>query len=170
MSDQRNVVPNFDAFIPLRIAQLGSALSAQATEIVSAQSDLTLGQWRVLMVVGMGWADTSRDVVMLHGADPGFISRVLKSLVKDGYLSVSRNFEDRRVQTIRILPKGQETFDAILPVMGIRSDFLSGVFDTEERETFFRLLDKVDVAARKRGFDRYFTREETETPDQGTSS
>lgn len=158
MTVQRDAVPKFDSFIPLRIASLSSALSAQATEIVSAGSVLSLGQWRVLMVVGMGWADTSRDVVALYGADPGFVSRVLKSLVKDGYLSVSRSFEDRRVQHIQVLAKGRETLNTILPVMGIRSDFLSGVFDEEERKMFFHLLDKLDDAARKRGFGRELER------------
>jgi DNA-binding MarR family transcriptional regulator/GNAT superfamily N-acetyltransferase len=65
-----------------------------------------LGASRVLYEIGSAGADL-RDLRLRLGMDPGYASRLVASLEREGLVQVERAAEDRRVRTARLTPAGR---------------------------------------------------------------
>jgi DNA-binding MarR family transcriptional regulator/GNAT superfamily N-acetyltransferase len=65
-----------------------------------------LGASRVLYEIGPAGADL-RDLRRRLGMDPGYASRLIASLEREGLVRVERAAEDRRVRTARLTPAGR---------------------------------------------------------------
>ncbi len=80
----------------------------------SAPSDLTLHQWRALVVIGR--ADTIRvgEVAMQIGTGLPATSRLLLRLEQHGYVTSARDARDRRATNVSLTPFGERVRDAVL--------------------------------------------------------
>jgi len=139
-------------FLTYRILRLHHALNAQAVAILTEVSGISLGQWRILAMVGSGGALTARDVARRTGFDPAFISRTVRSLEERGLLRTARSDVDRRVMTIEPTAAGVELHDRTLPFMRVRQEALLAALAPEERDAIFRIIDKLERAAQRREF------------------
>jgi DNA-binding MarR family transcriptional regulator len=137
-------------FLTYRILRAHHALNAQAVDLLSRRGQLTLGQWRVLALVGAGLAGTMKDVAVASTLDPAFISRTVRKLHQDGLMETRRPDEDRRQVELTLTGVGREIYDQILPVMQARQDALLEALDVEERRMIFSALEKIEVAASRR--------------------
>lgn len=164
LKDQAVKVDYFDAvaagtgrkltdFVTYRISRLHSAFNAQAVATLESVSGLTLGQWRVLAIVGSGQAMTSRDIAQESGFDPAFISRTMTSLEKLEYVSTQRPVEDRRVLNVALTAAGRAVYERTFPIMQKRQDLLLGSLTRAEQKMLYGIIDKLEAMAEIRGFE-----------------
>lgn len=139
-------------FLTYRILRLHHALNAQAVAILSEVSGIGLGQWRVLAMVGSGGVMTARELARVTDLDPAFISRTVRSLEAAGLLWTARSDADRRVLKIGPTPDGTKLYARTLPFMQARQEALLDALSPDERAAIFRIIDKLESAAKRRTF------------------
>jgi len=138
-------------FLTYRIARLHQALNAQAAAILSEVGGISLGQWRIMVMVGWGGVKTARELTRRTGFDPAFISRTVRSLEDTGLLRTERSRSDRRVVNMQLTAEGAELHDRTLPHMQARQDALLAALAPDERDAIFGIIDKLEREARRRG-------------------
>ena len=139
-------------FLTYRIVRLHQALNAQAIAVLNEVSGISLSQWRILAMVGSGGALTARDLARSTGFDPALISRTVHALEKAGLVRTARSGADRRVLTVAPTAAGAEIHERTLPIMRARQEALLGALTPEERSAVFRIIDKLERAARQLDF------------------
>ena len=139
-------------FLTYRVLRLHQALNAQAIAVLDEVSGISPGQWRILAMVGSGGALTARDLARSTGFDPALISRTVHALEKTGLLQTARSGPDRRVLAVELTEAGAEVHDRTLPIMQARQEALLGALTRAEQRAIFRIIDKLEEAARQRDF------------------
>ncbi|MDE0305758.1 MAG: MarR family transcriptional regulator [Albidovulum sp.] len=134
-------------FLTFRIARLHLALNAQAAAILSRETDITLGQWRMIIMIGTEGVSTSRELIAKSGMDPAIISRTLRSLERAGFVTLARSEPDRRVLRLALTPSGSKLHEQILPKMKARQRMLLNALSPDEAITVFRIIEKLERAA-----------------------
>jgi len=74
-----------------------------------APLDLTAMQWRPLVMIYLGRADTAAELARLADVDTGAMTRTLDRLEAKGLLRRVRSQEDRRVVKLELTDAGRET-------------------------------------------------------------
>ncbi len=74
------------------------------------------------------------------------INTIVMSFVRQGYMEMLELPDDRRHKTISLSVAGNEFADKVLPRIQRAEDCSIGQFSEEERQTFFRLLEKFSSA------------------------
>jgi DNA-binding MarR family transcriptional regulator/GNAT superfamily N-acetyltransferase len=96
-SDEIAGVRRFNRLVTLRAGALDDHFLGRARP---------LGASRVLYEIGSAGADL-RDLRRRLSMDPGYASRLIASLEREGLVRVERAVEDRRVRTARLTPAGR---------------------------------------------------------------
>ena len=96
-SDEIAGVRRFNRLVTLRAGALDDHFLGRARP---------LGASRVLYEIGSAGADL-RDLRRRLDMDPGYASRLIASLEREGLVRVERAAEDRRVRTARLTPAGR---------------------------------------------------------------
>jgi len=135
------------AFASYRIERVHAKLTAQGSTIMKAHCGLTLRQWWIIADIAEIKPETATQLSRVADVDKGLLSRNLKVLVDQGYVSVERDSRDHRQQLIALTPRGQELYDTTLPIMDRRNSLLTGSMTETEFETLLSLLDKLENAA-----------------------
>src|SRR5689334_7560956 len=106
------------------------AVTAQAIDQAVGELDLTLPQWRVLLVVGQGRpALRVGDVAERIGASLPSTSRILRRLERRGLLATERDERDRRATLVRLTTAGTATRHKVIAA---RRHLLAGAIDDHE--------------------------------------
>ena len=135
-------------FLTYRIAHVHFALNAQAISILKQHGGISLGQWRILAVIGSG-AATVRDCVLNSGLDPSVVSRAVTSLERRKLIVSSRSDRDRRVIRVGLTEAGKQLHQRLLAQMRSRQQTLMETLRTEELEIFLQVLGKLEQVAAK---------------------
>jgi len=96
-SDEIAGVRRFNRLVTLRAGALDDHFLGRARP---------LGASRVLYEIGSAGADL-RDLRRRLSLDPGYISRLIAALEREGLVQIERAAEDRRVRTARLTPAGR---------------------------------------------------------------
>ena len=139
--------------LPSQIAQLHSALSAQAKVIISRYGDLNLAQWRIVRVVALGIADTSTAVRNAAGIDKSQFSKMLCVLEEKGYVVLHAFEEDKRQNVIELTEKGSNAHDRLGPVLDARQKHLVATLTEEEQSVVRKAIKAISAATDKTDFD-----------------
>ena len=98
-----------------RIVLAGVAITARALSNAGGDLDLTLPQWRALLVVGENPAGaTVTEVSIRVGVTVPATSRQLRRLARRGLLETGPDEHDRRATRVRLSDRGAAVRDAIL--------------------------------------------------------
>ncbi len=107
-------------------------------------SGLGWAQARALMLAASGQARTPADITRLLGVDKSYVSRLVDSLVRGGYLTKKADTADRRSKLLEPTAKGRKAFSYLEE----RSDkqllaLFSGLSDPEQEKAYqaFTALD-----------------------------
>jgi DNA-binding MarR family transcriptional regulator len=73
----------------------------------SSPADLTLHQWRALVVIGRAGTIRVGEVALQIGTALPATSRLLSRLERRGYLTSTRDEKDRRAINVRLSPSGE---------------------------------------------------------------
>lgn len=139
--------------LPFQIAQLHSALSAQAKVIISRYGDLNLAQWRIVRVVALGIANTSTAVRNAAGLDKGQFSKMLTVLEAKGYVVLHPWDEDKRQNVIELTEMGSRAHDRLGPVLDARQKHLVATLTEDEQEVVRKAIKAIAAATTKTDFD-----------------
>ncbi len=105
--------------------------------------ELTCSQGHVIgFVVRQKEMPCPRDVEEAFGLSHPTVSGLLSRLEKKGFLKLIPDECDRRCKRIRVLPKGFECMDVLYARIRETEENLVSDFTPEERELFFRFLDR----------------------------
>ena len=139
-------------FLTFRLSRIQAKLNAQAAAVLSAQSDLSLVEWRVISMVANFGEGTSATLSKEAEIDKGLFSRKLKRLESAGYIGLKPNPDDQRQQILYLKKKGKTTYDYLIKIMRKRQEFLVEEFSEEELQILNVALDKLETSSERRKF------------------
>ncbi|MBY6115204.1 MarR family winged helix-turn-helix transcriptional regulator [Mameliella alba] len=134
-------------FLTYRLAKVQSKLNAQASRILRDHAGLTITQWRIIAVLGDGGRCTSAQLSRMTAMDKGLISRNVKSLSNEGYLSITRDEADNRALHLDLTDKGREIFERTMPRMQARQQALRSYIDPTQIVVLMQAFDALERAA-----------------------
>lgn len=102
------------------------------------QSPFSLTQVRILYELAHGDAPTATDLVDALGLDPGYLSRTLKALARQGLVARERSATDGRRAHLSLTRKGKERF---------------AVLEARQRREVAALLERLPVGRQARLVD-----------------
>ena len=101
------VSPTSDDSIGLLIKQVLASMFRMADRSM-VEIDLTVMQWRPLLMIHQGKADTAAELARLADVDTGAMTRTLDRLESKGLLRRLRSTEDRRMIKLELTASGRE--------------------------------------------------------------
>ncbi len=151
--DQKNSYAELASFLTFRLARTQNKLNAQATALLKARSDLSLVEWRIILLVRLyddaSMSKIAADVQM----DKGQLSRKVAAMTKKGLIQTTPDDHDNRMLHLHLTPKALALAETMTPVMRKRQEFLVKGVDPDELEVFLNVLARIDVAAETRELD-----------------
>lgn len=141
-----------NAFVTFRLAGLQNKLNTQATRLLSRYSNITLTEWRILMLVTFWDKATMTQITKEAGLDKGQVSRAVKSLETKGYLRTRTDRGDGRARRLYVTKEGDALREVLLPPMLRRQDHLLHDVPEADRAAFLRVLSALEHGARAEDF------------------
>ena len=138
--------------LPFQIAQLHTALNAQAKAIVSRHGDLNLAQWRIVRVVALGIENTTTPVRKAAGIDKSQFSKMLSILEQNGYVTLRPCDVDKRQHVIELTKKARLAHERLGPVLDERQRHLVASLSEEELAVIYKAIRVMAEAAEKTDF------------------
>lgn len=139
--------------LPFQIAQLHSALNAQAKVIISGYGDLNLAQWRIVRLIALEIANTTTTVRKAAGIDKSQFSKMLGVLEAKGYVVLHPYEDDKRQHLIELTEKGRRAHERLGPVLDARQNHLVASLSEEEQAVIQKAIRVLVKAAEKTDFD-----------------
>ena len=140
-------------FLTYRISRVQAKLNAQANDLLRRHAGLTLSQWRILALLGAVGQTRLTDLARIAALDKGLLSRNLKVMIAEGFVTSKQDDLDHRIQHLTLTSKGLDLFDATLPKMRARQHHLRASLTSKELEMLYSAMDKLELAASWRGED-----------------
>jgi DNA-binding MarR family transcriptional regulator len=136
-----------DHMTAFRVSVFSNTLGRAAARYSARHLDLSLTQWRVLAIVGMGAPATARDVVRKTGLDKGGISRAVADLLDRGLLEKQPSADDRRARPLSLTATGRRLYDQGLRAASARNDALMAALTKRERRLWDDFLGRLQARA-----------------------
>lgn len=151
--DQNTPHAELVSFVTFRLARTQNKLNAQATALLKAHSELSLVEWRIIMLVrlydGASMSKIAGDVQM----DKGQLSRKVAAMTAKGLIQTTPDDHDHRMQHLHLTPKALELAETMTPVMRKRQARLVDGVEPDELEVFLKVLARIDEAAEARDIE-----------------
>ncbi|MEM9756657.1 MAG: MarR family transcriptional regulator [Pseudomonadota bacterium] len=125
------------------LARLNAKLTAQAARLLKQRSELSLTQWRLMVVIDSKGSASLAEVIRFLDYDKGQMSRVAKDLVSRGLLKATPSKSDQRVSKLSLTADGEAAFRQAAPHMARRRQHLLHALTEEERTQFFSIMVKL---------------------------
>ena len=120
-----------------------SLLARPFMETVGPERDLTLPEWRALVVLHAKGALTNIQVSEWTGLDPMTISRALDRLHGNGRLDRVRDPEDGRRVINRMTNLGRATYRSVVKLARKRQESMVSELNVRDVQTLERTLDVI---------------------------
>ncbi len=131
-------------FLPYQLNNIAKRISDACSSIYSGEFGLTIGQWRVLAMLGEVEQMKAKDLGVLTLMDKSRVSRIIQQLQVRGLLHRVRDPDDQRVFNISLTPAGQQHYAAIVPrALEWEARVLQGL-DLPEYRDLLRIIEKLD--------------------------
>ncbi|MFK7754739.1 MAG: MarR family winged helix-turn-helix transcriptional regulator [Sedimentitalea sp.] len=132
--------------VSFRVSRLHARLNAQAARILARTAQISLSQWRVMVMIERAGEISASDIVRQTKFDKALVSRTIKSLVKQELVEVGVSQQDQRTHLIRFTKVGLQRFEQAWPHMLARQNTLIASLDDAEIAQFFATLSKIEAA------------------------
>lgn len=128
---------------------------AQATlrpqiEALFDREDISFSQWRVLICLRDGLANTCADISRELSHDKGSVTRLIDQLEERGLLVRERDDNDRRVVFLVMTPGGHDALERLMPKVIAYFNDLFATFSEEEAAQLIMLLTKLAGVLKQR--------------------
>lgn len=144
-----------EEFIPYRLSILSNAVSGSIATIYSSSYDLTIPEWRVIVILGRFPGLSAIDVAERTLMDKVAVSRAVARLIKNG--RINRRFADvdRRRSILNLSDDGHELLREITPMaLKFEASLLEGLTDAEIN-VFNRVVDSLLSRAQDAPINRH---------------
>lgn len=117
-------------------------------EALFEREDISFSQWRVLMCLRDGIANTAADISRELAHDKGSMTRLLDQLEERGFLARERDGEDRRIVFLALTPAGHAAVNALVPKVVAYYNTLLRSFTRDEVAQLTQLVKRLRAALR----------------------
>ncbi|HSW98354.1 MAG TPA: MarR family transcriptional regulator [Candidatus Saccharimonadales bacterium] len=120
------------------------AMSKQQMFKIAADYGLTSTQAFLLLLTKSDETRTMHSFCSLLGCDASNVTGIVDGLERKGLISRTEHPTDRRIKTLRLLPKGTTVRNAILQQMSDRNQsYILSKLSASELATFTALIQKI---------------------------
>lgn len=134
-------------FLPYRISVLAEDVSRLFAARYEAEFGLSIGEWRVLAVLGEVSPRSTQQVIEKTGMDRVRVSRAVIRLADKGFVNRVRHPEDARAQLLRPTARGRTVYRRIVPLARELQAALMGALTAEEQSRLDEMLVKLAASA-----------------------
>ncbi|MEP5729014.1 MAG: MarR family transcriptional regulator [Sulfitobacter sp.] len=136
---------NFDleTFLPYLLNQAAEASSLEFQSVYKQRYGMLRTDWRVLFHLGLYGQLTARDIGERAKMHKTKISRAVQRLAEMRFVIRTRDGQDRRVEHLRLTPKGQAAFEDLRQVAQHYETELTAPLDSAETLALRRALVKL---------------------------
>lgn len=145
-SSERGQALSLESFLPYRLSILTNRISRQLANLYADRFDLSIPEWRVLAVVARHPGASAELVCRKTEMDKVAVSRAVTRLLQSRRLQRSYAAEDRRRSVLRLTPRGQRTYQRIVPLARQFETRMLGALTQRDRKDLERVLSKLDEA------------------------
>ena len=118
-----------------------SRLMQQQLEAALATQGLTRLSWCVLSSVGLEGISSPSGIADNLGVTRPMLSRLIKSMSRDGLITVALDPDDGRNRKLDLTAKGRDTLDNCLPLVRANSRHFAQKLSPEQMRTLHDLVD-----------------------------
>lgn len=136
-------------FVTFRLSRVQSRLNAQAIRILKAHSELSLTEWRIVLLTAQAAGSTLSELARDTHLDKGQLSRAITTLTKKKLLLSKTDKNDQRQHNLTLTKSGQAEYKKMLPIMRERQKNLVANLSSEDLEHFSRVLVELEQAVAK---------------------
>lgn len=147
MSDDQPL--QLDRFLPYRLSVLANTSSGALARIYSARFGITIPEWRVMAVLGLGEDMSANTVCSRTAMDKVQVSRAIARLIEAGHVARTIDAADRRRAVLRLTASGTDIYNQIVPAARGYEQRLMGVLNESEQTDLDALLAKLLERARE---------------------
>lgn len=135
-------------FLPYRLSQLSNTVSQGIAQFYQQQHELTVPEWRVMVVLGRYPGLTASQICERTVMDKVTVSRAVKLLLDKKYLQRITDESDRRRRPLRVSPdRGKKVLDEVIPfALGYQHALLRSL-SVEDLSAFESMMEKLLFAA-----------------------
>lgn len=139
-------------FVPYRISVLSNIISRTVAHFYADQFELTIPEWRVLVVLGENTPPTetlcANSVAQRTAMDKVQVSRAISRMLQADLIERTTDREDRRRSILNLTTKGYSVYTAIVPAaQRYEAEVLAG-FSESDLATLNHLLDRLTQSAK----------------------
>lgn len=135
----------------LKLVRLVNLTARPFSESIGRQHQLTLTEWRVMVVLASHPGAAATDVVDSTGLDKMSVSRALASLESKGRVLRKPHPADQRKSSLQLSPEGRRLFQRIGRLAQQREAQLLRTISPGELQALNATLDKLVEALRGEG-------------------
>lgn len=133
-------------FAPFRLNRLAAEVSAALASEYREGYGLDIPEWRVLATLGFRHEPCSAQYVAdCTRTHKSTISRAVTTLLDRKLVERVANADDRREFRLRLTRKGKTLYEELIPRLQRKEREIMGCLTAAERETFERLIGKVEA-------------------------
>ncbi|MBY6088935.1 MarR family winged helix-turn-helix transcriptional regulator [Pseudooceanicola sp. 502str34] len=126
-----------------RLITLNNLISAPFHARTASEVDLTLNEWRVILVINALPGVTARQICDVFGMNKMNVSRAIASLQKKGHVEQMTSPGDQRSKNLVLQPSGKEIYRAIIHRARKNEERILSVLDPSEIALLNTTLDKL---------------------------
>lgn len=124
-----------------RILRLSNKLAAPFSTYLAHRYDITLNEFRLLMLIGLHPHSASHEVAEMTGVTPMSVSRAVAALRKQGRLQVGPDPRNRRRKSLVLTEEGQRLYEMMRPQADLVANYLVSALAPHEIATLNHFLD-----------------------------
>jgi DNA-binding MarR family transcriptional regulator len=145
MSDARDPVR-----LSLRLISTSRLIEREVDSLMRARFDSTIARFDFLSALDRHGALTLGEVSQYLLVSNGNVTQLRTRLSEDGLIETEADASDRRVQRVRLTPRGQGVFNKMAKAHAACVDRLLGDLAQTDKQALTRLLDGAKTSIRRK--------------------
>lgn len=125
------------------VLKLANKLMAPFATYLEHRHNISLNEFRLLMLIGRYPHTASHELVDLTGVNPMSVSRAVAALQKHGRIMVDRDETNRRRKTLSLTEEGTRLYEAMRPQTDSVAEYLVSGLKPAEIVNFNSMLRKL---------------------------
>jgi len=113
---------------------------------ITQQAGLTPGEFSLLTMIQYNPGINQVTLARIYGLDKSTLSQAISSLLRRGLLTRTRGTRDRRQNTLRLTPEGEEALALTTVRVEAQETRMDGVLEPGEREALLDMLGRLVAA------------------------
>ncbi len=131
-------------FLPYRCANLAEKISVSLSRVYVERFGISIAEWRIIATLGESRELQAKQISRQTNMDKVRVSRAVSSLESRGLLQRRPDAGDSRAALLSLTSAGVDLYSELVPQALDWERALVEQLSADERDTFFRILDKLE--------------------------